>query len=442
MKTLRYFNEFVEEIMSSNSRLHKQSVLNKYKDDEIIRKYLQIAFDPFKVYGISTKKLNKRIYGTSGKRLNSVFDLFDYLEKNNTGTAVDILACQEMLARISVFDTSASQLLKSLICKDLSIGCDSKTINKEIPGLISTFEVQLANKYFDKPEYVEGKEFAITTKIDGGRIIAIKENNQVSFYTRAGQKYEGLVEIERIIAMTMPNNIVLDGELTIFDNQGIPSKEAYKRAMKISRSDGEKRGLKMLVFDAMPLEDFRTQNSRYTWAQRRKELEERFKLVPPQLDMLDGKGFPICIELLPVLYQGTDTSKITELLNKAIANQEEGIMINICDAKYEFKRTNSLLKVKKMQTMDLEIIGFEEGEGRLAGTLGAILVRYKNGNVVKVGSGFSDDIRTEIWNNQSNWLGSICEIQYFEETTNADGGISLRFPVFKDRRTDKTEADY
>ena len=73
-----------------------------------------------------------------------------------------------------------------------------------------------------------------------------------------------------------------------------------------------------------------------------------------------------------------------------------------------------------MDTLDLEVIGFEEGSGRLAGTLGAILVRYKEGNVVKVGSGSSDSMRSEIWANQSDWLGSICEIQYFEETTGID----------------------
>jgi DNA ligase-1 len=39
-------------------------------------------------------------------------------------------------------------------------------------------------------------------------------------------------------------------------------------------------------------------------------------------------------------------------------------------------------------------------------------------------------------------IGKIIEVQYFEETTNADGGISLRFPVFKDVRTDKLEADF
>jgi DNA ligase-1 len=94
-----------------------------------------------------------------------------------------------------------------------------------------------------------------------------------------------------------------------------------------------------------------------------------------------------------------------------------------------------------MNTLDLEIVGYEEGSGRLAGTLGAILVEYKN-NVVRVGSGFSDELRREIWKDRIFWFGRICEIQYFEETTNQNGGISLRFPVFKDVRTDKFEADF
>jgi DNA ligase-1 len=100
------------------------------------------------------------------------------------------------------------------------------------------------------------------------------------------------------------------------------------------------------------------------------------------------------------------------------------------------------MKVKKMNTLDLEVIGYEEGSGRLKGTLGALLVRYKDGNTVKVGSGFTDELRALIWLEPLDMIGKIIEVQYFEETTNADGGISLRFPVFKDFRTDKLVADF
>lgn len=433
MKTLIHFKEFCDEIRTSASRKFKQEVLNKYKEDEVIKKYLKIAYDPYTVFGISTKKLTKRVRPELWYQAPTVFDLFDYLTKHNTGTDVDVAVCQEMLYAAAELDVELENLLIDLICKDLSLGVDEKSINSVMSDLIPSFNVQLANKYFDKPEYVEGKRFALTTKIDGGRIIALKENGQVSFYTRAGQRYEGLVDLEKDMTELLPDGICLDGEITLLDNKGIPSKEAYKQAMKITRKDGEKHGVKMLVFDFMSAEQFRNQYCPSDWSARRTTVEAIFGCAKQPL-----KYF----ELLPVLYCGTDISMITKFLDEAIANDQEGVMINICDAKYEFKRTNSLLKVKKMNTLDLEIIGFEEGEGRLSGTLGAILVRYKDGNIVKVGSGFSDELRKEIWQNRNIWQGRICEIQYFEETSNADGGISLRFPVFKDFRPDKTEADY
>jgi DNA ligase-1 len=329
----------------------------------------------------------------------------------------------------------AGALLEKLICKDLSIGVDAKSINAAMLDLIPTFNVQLAQKYFEKPEKLEGKYFALTTKIDGGRIIAIRGNDQVSFFTRAGQRYEGLVDLEKEMLETFPEGTVLDGEITILNDQGIPSKEAYKRAMKITRSDGEKHGLKMKCFDAMSLEEWKAQECTHDYIERRLLLDGLFKYGP-------SHGAHTYFEVLPELYRGEDTSKVLEYLDEALANQEEGVMINICDAPYEFGRTWNLMKVKKMNTLDLEVVDYEEGSGRLAGTLGAIHVRYKNGNIVKVGSGFSDELRRQIWTHEVMIVGKIVEVQFFEETTNADGGISLRFPVFKDFRPDKLTPDF
>jgi DNA ligase-1 len=433
MQTLIKFKDFVDEINSSNSRIFKQGVLEKWKEDVIILTYLQFAFNPYTVFGISTKKLSKPVgsmHGITG--ISSVFGLLEYLKVNNTGSDRVISLCQEFISNVSASDERAADLLEQLICKDFSIGCDAKTINSVIPGLIPTFSVQLAEKYFDKPERVEGKTFALTKKIDGGRIIAIRENGEVSFYTRAGQKYEGLVDLAAELFTTFPDGIVLDGEITLLANPlGLSSKDQYKQTMKITRKDGEKHGVKMLVFDILTVEEFKTQKCEHTYDERRQLLENLF-----------GTTKRTYFELLPVLYRGKDTAEITKYLEELTSAGEEGVMINICDALYEFKRTTNLLKVKKMNTLDLEIVGVEEGEGRLAGTLGAIHVRYKDGNIVKVGSGFSDWHRNEIWQNQIYYIGKIVEIQYFEETKNDKGGVSLRFPIFKDIRLDKLTADY
>lgn len=432
MQTLFKFKEFVDEIRESAARTHKQKVLEKWKENVIILTYLQFAFNPYTTFGISGKKINKVVPETSITGVHSVFELLTYLSQHNTGTDQIIGLCQDFIDGVAVSDPDAAILLEQIIRKEFTIGCDAKTINAVIPGLIPVFNVQLANKYFDKPEYVEGKTFALTRKIDGGRIIAIRENGEVSFYTRAGQKYEGLTDLAAELFTTFPDGIVLDGEITLLANPlGLSSKDQYKQTMKITRKDGEKHGVKMLVFDILTIEEFRTQTCEHTYDERRNLLEGLF-----------GTTKRTYFELLPVLYRGKDTTEITKYLEQLTAEGEEGVMINICDAPYEFKRTNNLLKVKKMDTLDLEIVGVEEGEGRLANTLGAIHVRYKDGNIVKVGSGFSDWMRDEIWNNQLYYIGKIVEIQYFEETKNDKGGVSLRFPIFKEVRLDKREADF
>ena len=432
MRTLMHFRDFVNEIMVSNSRLHKQAVLKKYADDDVVKRYLQIAFDPYKVFGISTKKLTKDVFHGDIEVILDVLDLFEYLEEYNTGRDYDIAVCRICLDYIASEDRECAELLEKLICKDLSIGCDSKTINKEIPGLIPTFDVMLANKYFDKSTYVEGKKFAITTKIDGGRIIALKENGQVSFFTRAGQKYEGLVDLESEMLRLLPDNWCLDGEITLLSNpKALTSKEQYKETMKIVRTkDKNKHGIKMLVFDVMSAEDFKRQRCDMPYSRRRAVLEELFNIY-------DFRYF----ELLPILYVGEDTSKITEILDEEVANGEEGVMINIWDAPYEFKRTNNLLKCKKFDSCDLRVCSLEEGSGKYTGMLGAFVCEYKGGEV-RVGSGLTDDLRKEIWQNPEKYLNVIVEVSYFEETKDSAGKLSLRFPTFKDFRPDKAEPNY
>lgn len=433
MKTLFKFKEFVDEIRASAARTHKQKVLEKWKENVIILTYLQFAFNPYTTFGISGKKLNKVVPETSITGVHSVFELLTYLSQHNTGTDQIIGLCQDFIDGVAVSDPEAAILLEQIIRKEFTIGCDAKTINAVIPGLIPTFNVQLANKYFDKPEYVEGKTFALTRKIDGGRIIAIKHDGKVEFFTRAGQKYEGLVDLENEMMLTFPEDTVLDGEITLIDPAGLSSKDQYKQTMKITRKDGEKHGVKMLVFDTLTYQQWITQDCEDDYVTRRALLEGLY--FSPDIKRT-------YFELLPVLYRGKDTAEITKYLEELTSAGEEGVMINICDAPYEFKRTNNLLKVKKMDTLDLEIVGVEAGEGRLANTLGAIHVRYKDGNIVKVGSGFSDWMRDEIWHNQIYYIGKIAEIQFFEETKNDKGGVSLRFPIFKEVRLDKREADF
>ena len=433
MKTLKHFVEFVDEMIESSSRLRKQAVLKKYCDDEVIKRYLQINYDPFKVYGISSKKLSKEVSVGDTWCAPTVFDLFDYLEKNNTGRDKDIAVCQLALEWLTDNDGTCRAILEELICKEVTLGIDAKTINKEIPGCIPQFACQLAEKYFERPEKLAGKEFAITTKLDGFRLVVFKNaDGSIECFSRVGQRIEGLTEIEADLA-ALPNNIALDGELTISNYFDMLSKDAYKAASKIIRLKGDtpKRGLTYRVFDCMAANEFKSQSCIKPYVERRA--------------MLDSFPKMSHIEVLPVLYVGNDTSKITEWLDRITAEGGEGCMLNSLWAPYIWGRTWNLQKVKKFQSLDLLVVDMEEGSGRLAGTLGAIHVRYKDGNIVKVGSGFSDEERALYWVQPDLILNKIVEVKYFESSRNADGTESLRFPTWvsniRDPR-DKANPDF
>ena len=455
MQSLIEFKEFVDEVQQNNSRNYKLEVLKKYKENENIKRYLDFIYNPYKITGISEGKLYKEV-SMVVQGVTSMYELMDYLLVHNTGKDEDIAVIQQYK---DTLDIDYYEIFDSVITKSLSLGVDVLSINKCMGNLIPVFSVQLANKYFDKPEVVEGKTFALTTKIDGGRIIAIKENGKVTFYTRQGQVYEGLVDLEQEMLEKLPDNICLDGEITLLDKGNLTSKDQYKETMKITRKKGEKHGVKMLVFDCMNAEEFRNQNCVTPYLERRNNMLYKFSELLPDCDIsikvnsgIESKDYYNGIidllnskftyfQILPYLYLGDDVNQINKWLNYNIEHGEEGVMINILHAPYSFKRTSDLLKVKKMLDIDLEVVGYEEGSGNFSGMLGAFLVRYKEGNIVKVGSGFNKELRQEIWKNPDAYIGKVISVQYFEETVNQQGGISLRFPVYLDFRSDK-QADY
>jgi DNA ligase-1 len=425
------FKEFYDKITAEAGRNYKISVLEEYCKSQDILYLLDFIYNPYITTGISDKKLQKTIDNPSSfdlLNIETVKNILEYLKTHNTGRDIDILQVRSSIAEILLEKKpdNAMNLLylfNDIVCKDVQLGIDAKTINKVIPGLIPEFNVQLSNKYFDKPEVVEGKEFVLTTKIDGSRIIAMKDNGKVSFWTRQGQKYEGLVDLEKELLECSDDNFVFDGEIVAIDTD---LENTYKNTMKLSRTkDLEKHGLKMLVFDYMDIANFKAQKCPVMYSTRRAQLSAIF-------DLNSFKYF----ELLPMLYKGTDTSKIIEILNEQTAKGEEGIMINIYAAPYEFKRTNNLLKVKKFQDTELKVIGFEEGTNKLVGTLGAFICEYKD-NTVKVGSGLSDDDRAYFWNNKDKILNKYITVKYFETSRDSKTGLeSLRFPIYMRVRED------
>ena len=458
--TLIEVANIIQELRNTSGDNAKLDKLERYKENVHLETILKYTYDPFLKYGVSKTMMNK-IASKAGQMDINVYsytgfiDFLDELAKSNINDKLR----EKISSYYSSLQSAATKdLFKCILTKDLRIEMNAISINKVFPGLIPTFEVMRGKKYEDHKNKLYGKKIIITEKIDGVRMVGIvDEEGNVKFYSRQGKPMEGYVDIEAAVKALGVKNIVIDGEVVVEDYYTMNSKECYKSTMKIVGSDSpEKVGLVWRIYDCLPLSAFKEGVCKTKTSARKKYIDDKVEQLKKKEFEKGVQNLSVdhvyedahinskFLKPLPILYYGAyDENVINEIHREIVKNGGEGVMINIDDAAYECKRTTNLLKVKVMHDCDLRIIGFEEGEvgSKFEGTLGAVVVDYK-GYKLRVGSGFSQEERDYFWNNQDELLGRVISVQYFEETTNEDGDLSLRFPKFIELREIGKEVSY
>ena len=415
--------EILEQIKQTSSTKDKMNILNENKHDITLQHVFYYTYNPYLRYGVSEQKLSKMTFEQTNNTSKDIWTMLDELSQNNINDTLR----EELRDVISKYGHDEKELIKSILIKDLRVGVNVSTINKVWKKLIPTFKVQLANNHRDV-KLNENERIFITEKLDGVRCVCIKNGNNISFFSRQGKPIDGLLDVQHAIK-NIPGDFVLDGELIVSDNS-IDSGEQYKQTMKIVRTlNPDKKGITYNVFDILTIFDFQDGVSDKTYIKRRKILDDFISNYENNE-----------LKVVPLIYSGKDHSKIQTLLDVMNEKGREGIMINRDDL-YKCNRNNSILKCKKMDTCDLIVVGVEEGVGKNSDKLGNIVCMYK-GFELRVGSGFTDEQRNFYWQHPNDIIGKIVEISYFEETNNEQGGLSLRFPVFKHIRDDKNEPSY
>ena len=425
IKELEILQQIFASIQATNSRLAKEAIITKNKDNMAFATMLHFLYSPYIRTGIQAKKLNKfKSQAPAGTGMHYVQVL---LSLATTPTGADDML-KEVNAFINSLPESLRDFVSSLVTKSLKIGISTKIINKAWGSqLVPEFNVMLAKKYADHCHKLKGKDIIITPKLDGLR--AIYSRGQ--FFTRKGLEIHGMCDLVEAMKYGFNPDYVYDGELLVTED--LPSNAKFAATQSIVRgSENHKKGVAFHIFDSVPVSDWDNNTAcNESTSDRKRRVKNVWGHYRHEL-----------IQAVPICYEGKyNEDEITKALAAAIADDYEGVMINVSASPYQFKRTDQLLKVKVMNSCDLKIQGCEEGQGRLAGNLGALIVNYK-GNEVKVGSGYSDDQRQEIWAGRAGLNGRVVEVQYFEESKNQNGGISLRFPVFLRFREDKTEPSY
>lgn len=442
---LKFLKNSMDSLTAETTKAGKDTVLRFHNTDERFKNILKFLLNNDITTGISAKKLERRKSFSddiheenSGQGINNLLSLLNYLKVNNTGRDADILVVHQY---IQSQPEELHDFIEKVVTKSLKLGVTAKTVNAVYgEGFIPVFEVQLA-KSIEKldSEKLKGLLGFITLKLDGHRTLAqvsfdelngIGGRINVSFFTRQGKTVAGMTDVAASIfnsfdwnklAKVYPEGLFLDGEILITESEK-PKEEWFNETSKIIRKDGEKSNLTYHVFDIVGVDEFfQDKKSILTYKDRRNMLNDLY------LDNPDVAG----IELVPVLMETQDVydelEAIYKLFDEQVALGEEGLMLNL-DTPYECKRHNGLLKIKPTKSADLEIIGFEPGAPytKYENTLGALIMDFE-GVPVKFGSGLTDELRDEIWNNQDKYLGAIGEIQYTSYSKNQNNDeISLQ----------------
>jgi len=440
---------WINKLNESDSRLHKEDIILQALEASVLGStnaqiflgLTKACYNPYVTFGVRKVPDTVGIINAENpwNDFNTLLTLLSHRDLSGNA-ALD--AINEMSERFDSIEWNT--FCAPVIRRDLRAGISDKTINKickkteyEIP----VFGCQLATNSEGRPEMKGTKR--LEPKLDGVRVLMMvipgaSEGVTTVCYSRNGKVFDNFGHIEKQISdnfvkiarghqNALINGFVLDGEVI-----GNTFQELMRQARR--KTDVQADDSVFNIFDIIPLSDFREGH----W---NAQLYKRIAILEHIRHVVDTMPN---VELLPHIMVDLDTAAGKDQLERYAKDNVnagfEGIMIKELGAPYICKRSTDWMKWKPTLTVDLEVVGVEEGTGRNLGRLGALVCHGVDDGKeisVNVGSGFSDVDRDDYWTNRNLVIGRTAEVLCDVITQNQDGTYSLRFPRFVRFRDDK-----
>jgi DNA ligase-1 len=259
------------------------------------------------------------------------------------------------------------------------------------PMLAHSFAQQGSKITF--PAYVQ-------PKLDGHRCIAIIKDGVCTLWTRTQKPITGVPHI--VAALNGWPDCVLDGELYNHDyRDNFEDLTSFIR--QVTPKDGHE-VIEYHIYDVVSDDPFKIRN------------EDRFAL---------GNGNGSYDK--PLVYVEThylmDEEDFMPWFERFISLGYEGMMVRNQNGLYVNKRSYDLQKVKEFEDAEFEVVGVEEGRGRMAGK--AMFVCDVGGETFKVKMKGSLDSLAAYLAYPDKWIGRDLTVQFQGLTKN---GIP-RFPI-------------
>lgn len=443
--------QLLEDIGSGSAKSHKTALIEANKNNTQFLEVLNQALNPYINFYVRKIPSYKP---TGTQTLNWALGELSLLSNRDVTGNAAILHLSNILSSLSADDAT---VIERIIGKDLRCGMADGLVNAVIKGHIPSYPCLLARPYDEKsiknivyPAYSQ-------LKADGLRVNFLIKDGKVSICGRSGRDIDLLGSMDDDIlklGSQFSGPVVIDGELVVVDKAGnLLSRKVgngiINKAIKGTISQEEADCVCAQIWDVIPYDEFIAGQSKEIYHDRFEKLKVavdacRKTSEEHLVDVIKGKARNRYWTIESKLVKNVDeaVAHFTELLSRG----EEGTILKNLAGLWEDTRSKHLVKFKAEKECDLEVIGFNPGEGKFAGLVGSLIMASSDRKVEVAISGFSDELRKEITTNfDTEWLGSICAVKYNERIGSKDknrvGIDSLFLPRFEEKRSDKSVAD-
>ena len=292
------------------------------------------------------------------------------------------------------------------------------------------FEPMLAHDAKKSKDITFKKRTFVQPKLDGLR--TINQNN--TLMSRNGKPFVTCPHLHQ-------DKVILDGELYNHEYKEDFNKiVSLVKKTKPTDADVEeaKQKVQMWVYDFPGVEGVFSQRYEALW---------KWFLVEHGVKMITSHIVkPICSEtflnnmhsystegfVLVPTYEVQNWYDVNKWHEVFIEQGFEGTIIRIDIGNYEGKRSKQLLKYKDFVDEEFEIVGYEEGTGGRAGTIGFFVMKHDKEEDKTFKSNIKGDFEflAQVWKERDKYVGTRATVKYFSRTPkkeNGDGDVP-RFP--------------
>lgn len=277
------------------------------------------------------------------------------------------------------------------------------------------FRPMLANKY--DPKNVSFP-YVLQPKLDGVRCNVHFKSGVPTLFSRTGKEFYNLQDIRNSLQKKpYSDSIILDGEIGCFGKD--PELSFQEATGLIKRKKTSEKALEENFLDYV-LYDI------YVKDQPNLSFENRWGILVDFHNKLDNeskKHIKLCCGTK--LVYAKDKKTIDKTLEHYLDKGFEGLMLRKPEDPYGVdKRPKGLLKYKKFQDAEFEIVGFKSGKGQDANTI-IFTCKTKDNKLFDVRPKGTLEVRKEMLLNGKSYINKNLTVKFFELT---DRGVP-RFPV-------------